>query len=64
MLPLGKDDRALLEQICDAHGVSKDLVLELLQTEDDLAGMGRRHGLYDRIADVLEQFSKESGARQ
>jgi hypothetical protein len=58
LLLLNPDDILLLEQVCAKHGVSKQLVLDLLKTEDDLAHMGRRHGLYERIGEILENASK------
>ncbi len=45
----------ILEEICKRHMVPKSVVDKLLEIEKDLFGMGRRHGLYDRIGEILER---------
>ncbi len=63
MFSLSQDDLALLKDLCSKHGVPQELVLELLQTEAELYGMGRRHGLYDRIGEILERAVRKADAR-
>jgi hypothetical protein len=62
MLSLSQEDLSLLDEICARHGVQKQVVLELLQTEDDLADMGRRHGLYERIGEILDRATRNSAS--
>ena len=63
MLLLSNDDLALLNELCEKHSVPQELVIELLQTEGELDGMGRRHGLYDRIGQILERATRHAAAR-
>ena len=61
MFLLSQEDSALLKELCNNHRVPHEVVLELLQTEGDLDGMGRRHGLYERIGEILERAVKTEG---
>jgi hypothetical protein len=54
MALLNMEDEALLGEICKQHGVSPTTLNQLLDLERDLFGMGRRHGLYEKIAEILE----------
>ncbi len=49
------DDEALLGELCKQHGVQHSVSNQLLELERDLLGMGRRHGLYEKIGDILER---------
>ena len=60
MLLLSQEDLALLKELCAKHHVSEEIVHELLQTESELDGMGRRHGLYDRIGEILENAVRKT----
>ena len=55
MTALNLQEEALLEELCRHHDVPKTVVEQLLALEKDLFGMGRRHGLYDRIGEILEK---------
>ncbi len=48
------DEEALLAEICKEHRVPQMVLTELLELERDLFGMGRRHGLYEKIGEILE----------
>jgi len=48
------EDEALLGTICKQHGVPLAVLSRLLELEQDLLGMGRRHGLNERIGEILE----------
>jgi len=52
--PLNMDEEALLAEICKEHRVPQMVLTELLELERDLFGMGRRHGLYEKIGEILE----------
>jgi len=52
--PLNMDEEALLAEICKEHRVPQMVLTELLELERDLFGMGRRHGLYEKIGELLE----------
>jgi hypothetical protein len=49
------EDEALLGEICKQHGVQPVLLNKLLELEIELIGMGRRHGLYEKIGEILER---------
>lgn len=51
----GSEEEQILRKICEEEGVSVDLVKKLLDVERDLDGVGRRHGLYDRIEAILSE---------
>ncbi|MBT8508694.1 hypothetical protein AZH53_09785 [Methanomicrobiaceae archaeon CYW5] len=42
------------QTICTSHEVPPDLIDKLLIIEDDLSGLSRRHGIYNRLEDVIE----------
>ena len=54
MAPLNMDEEALLAEICKEHRVPQMVLTELLELERDLFGMGRRHGLYEKTGEILE----------
>jgi hypothetical protein len=54
MTRLNMDEEALLGEICRKHDVPQMVLTELLELERDLFGMGRRHGLYEKIGEILE----------
>ena len=54
MTRLNMDEEALLAEICREHDVPPTVLTELLDLERDLFGMGRRHGLYEKIGEILE----------
>lgn len=58
-----------LEEICENYQISPDLVDKLLIIEDDLSGLSRRHGIYNRLesvieSDVLNEMKMERGEEQ
>jgi hypothetical protein len=55
MTALNMDDEALLGELCKQHGVPLSVLNQLLELEQDLLGMGRRHGLYEKIGEILER---------
>lgn len=48
-------DKKLLDEICDEHGVSGELVGRLLDLEREKHGMSRRAGIFDRIDVILRE---------
>jgi hypothetical protein len=54
MTRLNMDEEAMLAEICRKHDVPQMVLTELLELERDLFGMGRRHGLYEKIGEILE----------
>lgn len=56
-LPLWSDDeaKAVLEKLCDEHGVPLDVFEELVQIQRDKQHQERAHGVYDAITEVLSR---------
>lgn len=50
---LSVEDKRLLEELCEQHGVSKDKVLKLLETIREYEFKDRRTGVYDALRDIL-----------
>lgn len=51
----GKEERALLEEVCSEHEISAALVAELLDLERNLMGMSRRSSIYSGIDQILKK---------
>ena len=51
---LSRDDKRLLEELCEQHGVSHDKVLKLLETVYEYEFKDRRTGVYDALRDILK----------
>lgn len=58
-MKLTTEDKRLLEELCQQHGVSADKVLKLLDTVRDYEFKERRAGVYDALREVLK--SKPGG---
>jgi hypothetical protein len=56
-LRLSSDDQRRLEEVCQRHQIPATLLREMMIVEDDLSQMNRRHGLYDRLSEVLSQYA-------
>lgn len=50
---LSTEDKRLLDELCQQHGVSADKVLKLLDTAHDYEFKERRHGIYDALREIL-----------
>ena len=50
---LSVEDKRLLEELCEQHGVSQDKVLKLLETIREYEFKDRRTGVYDALRDIL-----------
>jgi len=57
---LSEEDKKLLEELCQQHGVSADKVLKLLDTVRDFEFRERRTGVYDALREILK--SEPGGA--
>jgi hypothetical protein len=51
---LSVEDKRLLEELCNQHGVSQDKVLRLLETIREYEFKDRRTGVYDALRDILK----------
>jgi len=54
---LNSEDKRLLEELCQQHGVGADKVLKLLDTVRDYEFKERRTGVYDALREILKSKS-------
>ncbi len=52
---LSDDERAVLQQLCDDAGVSADVVERMIAAENQVYGMGRRHGLWEKLESLVTE---------
>lgn len=64
---LTDDDWEVLARVCKEAGVSPDLVERMIVEENKVYGMGRRHGIHEVLAelinDALASAAPEGGGR-
>lgn len=51
---LSIEDKRLLEELCQQHGVNADKVVKLLDTVRDYEFKERRTGVYDALREILK----------
>jgi hypothetical protein len=51
---LSTEDKRLLEELCEQHGVNPDKVIKLLETVRDYEFKERRTGVYDALREILK----------
>jgi len=51
---LSVEDKRLLEELCEQHGVSQAKVLKLLETVRDYEFKDKRTGVYDALREILK----------
>lgn len=54
---LSTEDKRLLEELCEQHGVNPDKVVKLLDTVRDYELKERRTGVYDALREILKSSS-------
>lgn len=54
---LSLEDKRLLEELCEQHGVNPDKVVKLLDTVRDYEFKERRTGVYDALREILKSSS-------
>jgi hypothetical protein len=50
---LSDEDKRLLDELCEQHGVSQEKVLKLLETVREYEFKDRRTGVYDALREIL-----------
>lgn len=65
---LTDDDWEVLARVCKESGVSPDLVEQMIVAENKVYGMGRRHGIHEVLAELINDAiasaeSKKGGAQ-
>ena len=51
---LSTEDKRLLEELCEQHGVNPEKVVKLLDTVRDYEFKERRTGVYDALREILK----------
>jgi len=51
---LSRQEDSILARLCEKHGVPLELAQELLSIEHEYQTSGRRHGVYDRLQEAIE----------
>jgi len=59
-MKLSLEDKRLLEELCEQHGVSTDKVVKLLDAVRDYEFRERRTGVYDALREILKSSSGEA----
>ena len=54
------DARRVVEDACNEHGISPNLLEELVELERDHVGMARREGITDGLDAILGEHLKEA----
>ena len=54
---LSTEDKRLLEELCEQHGVNPEKVVKLLDTVRDYEFKERRTGVYDALREILKTSS-------
>lgn len=57
---LTADERVILQQSCEEAGIPSDIVEMMIAAESQVYGMGRRHGIWE----TLEQLVNEGVGRE
>jgi hypothetical protein len=56
---LSDDDKQLLKELCEQHGVSQGKVLRLLEAVREYEFKDRRTGVYDALRDVMRSDRRD-----
>jgi hypothetical protein len=60
---LSVEDKRLLEELCEQHGVSQGKVLKLLETIREYEFKDRRTGVYDALREILKADVRDEHER-
>lgn len=63
-MTLSDEDKKLLSELCDQHGISAQKVLTLLDTIREYEFKDRRTGIYDALREIIQSdlASRRAGA--
>lgn len=53
-MTLSDEDKKLLNELCDQHGISAQKVLSLLDTIREYEFKDRRTGIYDALREIIQ----------
>ncbi len=52
---LTDDERELLQQSCEEAGIPSDIVERMIAEENQVYGMGRRHGIWESLERLVNE---------
>jgi hypothetical protein len=60
-IPIFKDEesRALVRTHCERIGITLELLEEMIYAEMRVLGMGRRHGIFKELEEILINFEQQ-----
>jgi len=53
-MTLSEEDKKLLAQLCEQHGIALEKVISLLETVREYEFKDRRTGIYDALRDIIQ----------
>jgi hypothetical protein len=57
---LSHEEATILHQVCAEVGVSAELVAAAIEEEHKVYGMGRRHGIFERLDELFRRHCGET----
>ncbi len=60
-IPIFTDDeaRVLVKAHCERIGITIDVLEEMIHAENRVLGMGRRHGIFQDLEEILINFEQQ-----
>lgn len=58
-LAFGDAELAKLRRLCEDRGLDGDVVLEMLELEQSLSGMGKRRGIRPRLRELIAELAAD-----
>lgn len=52
---LTDDEREVLQKLCDDAGVPCDVIEKMISAENQVYGMGRRHGIWEMLESLVTE---------
>ena len=60
-LAFGDAELAKLRRLCEDRGINGNVVLEMLELEQSLAGMGKRRGIRPALRELIAELAADGG---
>lgn len=60
---LTDDEREVLQRLCDDAGIPCDVVERMIAAENQVYGMGRRHGIWEMLESLVTEGIEHDATR-
>jgi hypothetical protein len=60
---LTDDERDVLQKLCDDAGVPCDVIEQMIAAENQVYGMGRRHGIWEMLESLVAEGINRSAPK-